>query len=336
MQTIRHIFKSNITTSTLKKLVVFMGISLTLMPGMGQTFPSKPLKLVVPYAAGGATDQLARAIAEPLGRSLGQAVVVENKPGGNTIVGADLVAKSPSDGYTLFMGSAASLAINSLLYSKLPYDPNTDFAGITMLAASPLVMVVPATLPVNNVKEFVEYAKRRPDAINFASVGNGNPLHLAAELFKIAAGIEMTHVPYSGSVPALTALMGNQVQTMFDAPLSSNPHIQSGKLRALAVTGNKGLALLPNIPTIAASGYPGYEAGVWFALVVPKATPAAIVARLNSEVTKILSEPVMKARFDGLALELIPGPADEVSKYAALEQTRWSRLIREKGIRLEP
>ncbi len=261
---------------------------------------------------------------------------MENKPGGNTIVGADLVAKSPSDGYTLFMGSAASLAINSLLYSKLPYDPNTDFAGITMLAASPLVIVVPATLPVNNVKEFVEYAKRRPDAINFASVGNGNPLHLAAELFKIAAGIEMTHVPYSGSVPALTALMGNQVQTMFDAPLSSNPHIQSGKLRALAVTGNKGLALLPNIPTIAASGYPGYEAGVWFALVVPKATPAAIVARLNSEVTKILSEPVMKARFDRLALELIPGPADEVSKYAALEQTRWSRLIREKGIRLEP
>jgi len=204
------------------------------------------------------------------------------------------------------------------------------------LAASPLVMVVPASLQVTNVKEFVELAKRRPDALNYASVGNGNPLHLAGELFKVATGIEMTHVPYNGSAPALTALLGNQVQVMFDVVLTSNPHIQSGKLRALALTGTDRLALLPNVPTIAASGYPGYEAGIWFAMVVPKATPAAIVARLNTEVTKILAQPDMKAKFDGLALELIPGPADEVSKYSQREQARWARLIRDKGIRLEP
>ena len=303
---------------------------------MAQTYPTKPLKLVVPYAAGGSTDQLARAIAEPLGRALGQAVVVENKPGGNTIIGAEAVAKSAPDGYTLFMGSSASLAVNPLLYSKLPYDPVADFAGVSMLAASPLVMVVPASLPVTNVKEFVELAKRKPDAINYASVGNGNPLHLAGELFKVATGIEMTHVPYNGSAPALTALLGNQVQVMFDVVLTSNPHIQSGKLRALALTGTNRLALLPNVPTIAASGYPGYEAGIWFAMVVPKATPAAIVARLNTEVTKILAQPDMKARFDGLALELIPGPSEEVAKYAQREQARWGKLIRDKGIRLEP
>jgi tripartite-type tricarboxylate transporter receptor subunit TctC len=155
-------------------------------------------------------------------------------------------------------------------------------------------------------------------------------------LFKVATGIEMTHVPYNGSTPALTALLGNQVQVMFDVVLTSNPHIQSGKLRALALTGTNRLSLLPNVPTIAASGYPGYEAGIWFAMVVPKATPAAIVARLNTEVTKILAQPDMKAKFDGLALELIPGPADEVSKYSQREQARWARLIRDKGIRLEP
>jgi len=311
-------------------------MGLTAITSMAQTFPSKPLKLVVPYAAGGSTDQLARAIAEPLGRALGQTVVVENKPGGNTIIGADAVAKSAPDGYTLFMGSSASLAVNPLLYSKLPYDPVADFTGVSMLAASPLVMVVPASLPVTNVKEFVELAKRKPDAINFASVGNGNPLHLAGELFKVATGIEMTHVPYNGSAPALTALMGNQVQVMFDVVLTSNPHIQSGKLRALALTGTNRLALLPNVPTIAGSGYPGYEAGIWFVMVTPKATPPAIVARLNAEVTKILAQPDMKARFDGLALELIPGPSEEVAKYAQREQARWARLIRDKGIRLEP
>ena len=298
-------------------------------------YPGKPVKLVVPYAAGGSTDQLARAVADQLGRALGQSVVVENKPGGNTIVAAEFVAKSPADGYTLFMGSSASLAVNPLLYSQLPYDPKADFVGISMLAASPLILVVPQELPVKSVSEFIAFAKAKPNSLNYASVGNGNPLHLAGELFKVSAGVDMVHVPYNGSTPALTALIGNQVQAMFDVVLTSNPHIKSGKLRALGVTGSKRIPLLPEVPTVAEAGLPGYEAGIWFAMVAPKATPAAIVQRLNQEVTRILKLPEMRARFDALALELIPTPPEEVAAYAAKEQGRWAKLIKEKGIRLD-
>ena len=301
----------------------------------GTPYPSKPVKLVVPYAAGGSTDQLARAVADHLGRALGQSVVVENKPGGNTIVAADFVAKSPADGYTLFMGSSASLAVNPLLYNQLPYDPKADFAGISMLAASPLILVVPQDLPVKSVSEFIAYAKAKPGSMNYASVGNGNPLHLAGELFKVSAGIDMVHVPYNGSSPALTALIGNQVQAMFDVVLTSNPHIKSGKLRALGVTGSQRIPLLPEVPTVAEAGLPGYEAGIWFAMVAPKATSAAIVQRLNQEVVKILKLPEMRARFDALALELIPTSPEEVSAYAVREQNRWAKLIKEKGIRLD-
>jgi tripartite-type tricarboxylate transporter receptor subunit TctC len=301
----------------------------------GASYPSKPVKLVVPYAAGGSTDQLARAVADQLGRALGQSVVVENKPGGNTIVAADFVAKSPADGYTLFMGSSASLAVNPLLYNQLPYDPKADFAGISMLAASPLILVVPQELPVRTVSEFIAYAKAKPGSMNYASVGNGNPLHLAGELFKVSAGVDMVHVPYNGSSPALTALIGNQVQAMFDVVLTSNPHIKSGKLRALGVTGSQRIPLLPDVPTVSEAGLPGYEAGIWFAMVAPKATPTAIVQRLNQEVVKILKLPEMRARFDALALELLPTTPEEVTNYAAREQSRWAKLIKEKGIRLD-
>ena len=300
-----------------------------------QQFPTKPLKLVVPYAPGGSTDQLARAVAERLGASLGQPVIAENKPGANTIIGANAVAKSAPDGYTLFMGSSASLAVNPLLYSRLSYDPATDFAGVTMLAASPLVMVVPLAVPAATVKEFVALARASPGKFNFASVGNGNPLHLAGELFKSMSGIEMVHVPYNGSAPALTALLGNQVQTMFDVVLTSQPHIKAGKLRALGVTGTKRVPILPDVPTIAESGFPGYEAGIWFALVVPKATPAPIVERLNAEATKALRQPEMKARFDAMALELIPSTSEEVAAFATRERAKWAKLVADLKIRLE-
>ncbi len=300
-----------------------------------QPYPSRALKLIVPYAPGGSTDQLARALAERLAQALGQPVVVENKPGANTIIGADAAAKSAPDGYTLFMGSSASLAVNRLLYEKLPYDPRRDFAGVTLVAQSPLVMEVNAAVPAKTVKEFVELAKAKPGGYSFASVGNGNPLHLAGELFNTVAGIDTIHVPFNGSAPALTALLGGHVQLMYDVVLTSEPHIRAGKLRALAVTGTKRLPILPGVPTVAESGYPGYEAGIWFALVVPKATPAAIVQRLNAETTKILRQPDMKTRFDSLALELIPSAPDEVQQFADQEQARWARVIRDRNIRLE-
>ena len=298
-------------------------------------YPTRTIRWIVPYPPGGTTDILARIMGQRLSERLGQQVLIDNRPGAGNNIGTELAIKSTPDGYTVFLVNPAN-AINATLYSNLAFNFLRDMDPVAGLVRVPNVMEVTMSLPVKSIPEFIAHVKANPGKVILASSGAGTSVHLSGELFMSMTGLKMTHVPYSGSVPALTALMGNQVQTMFDAPLSSNPHIQSGKLRALAVTGNKGLALLPNIPTIAASGYPGYEAGVWFALVVPKATPAAIVARLNLEVTKILSEPLMKARFDGLALELIPGPADEVSKYAALEQTRWSRLIREKGIRLEP
>jgi tripartite-type tricarboxylate transporter receptor subunit TctC len=300
-----------------------------------QSFPARPLKLIVPYAPGGSTDQLARAVAERLGQALGQPVVVENKPGANTIIAAEAAAKSAPDGYTLFMGSSASLAVNRLLYDKLPYDPKRDFAGVTLVAQSPLVMEVNADVPAKTVKEFVALAKAKPGSINFASVGNGNPLHLAGELFNSVAGIDTVHVPFNGSAPALTALLGGHVQLMYDVILTSQPHIKAGKLRALAVTGTKRVPVLPDVPTIAESGYPGYEAGIWFAMVVPRATPDAIVQRLNAETTRILRQPDMKARFDGLALELIPSAPGDVQQLADKEQARWERVIREKNIRLE-
>lgn len=194
-----------------------------------QAFPAKPLKLIVPYTPVGTTDQLARAVAERLSQALGQAVVVENKPGANTIIGAEAVAKAAPDGYTIFLSSMASLAVNPLLYAKLPYDPKRDFASVTLLGASPLVMVVHPPVPAKTLNEFVVLAKANPGSLNFASVGNGNPLHLAAEMFKSMAGVEMTHVPYNGSGPALTALLGAQVQVMYDLVLTSQPYIKSGK-----------------------------------------------------------------------------------------------------------
>lgn len=302
---------------------------------IAQAYPTKPLRLVVPYPPGGSTDQLARAVADRLGQALGQPVIVENKPGANTIIGAETVAKAPPDGYTMFVGSSASLAVNPLLYEKLPYDPKRDFAGVSLLATSPLVMVVHPSLPAKTVKEFVELAKSKPGSLNFASVGNGNPLHLAGELFKSMTGVDMTHVPYNGSAPALTALLGGQVQVMYDVVLSSQPHIKAGKLRAVALTGAKRVPILADVPTVAESGYPGYESGIWFALVVPKATSAAIVQRLNAEVNRILRQPEMKARFDDLALELIPSTPEEVGNFTDREQAKWSKMVKDLNIKLD-
>jgi tripartite-type tricarboxylate transporter receptor subunit TctC len=303
--------------------------------GAAAAWPTRPLRLVVPYAPGGATDQLARALAERLGPALGQPVMVENRPGGNTIVGAQAVAKSAPDGYTLFMGSSASLALNRLLYEKLPYDPKQDLVGISMLARTALVMVVNPSVPATTVAEFATLAKARPGAFSYASVGNGNPLHLAGELFDAMAGVQTTHVPFNGSAPALTALLGGHVQLMYDAILTATPHIRAGRLRALAVTSATRVPSLPELPTVAEAGYPGYEAGIWFALVAPRGTPEAIVQRLNAETGRALRQPDLKSRFEGMALELVPGAPEEVQRLADQEVARWGRIIRDRNIRLE-
>src|SRR5438552_13835540 len=241
-----------------------------------QTYPTRPIRLVVPFPAGGTTDILAREVGQRLSMTLGQPVVIDNRPGAAGNIGADLVAKSAPDGYTLLMGTVGTHAINASLYAKMPYDHVKDFAPIILVAGVPNVLVVNPSLPVNSVQELIAYAKANPGKLNFASSGPGTSIHLSGELFKVMAGVQMTHVPYKGSAPALQDLLGGQVQLMFDNLPPSLPHIKAGKLRALAVTSVARSPALPDVPTIAESGLPGFEASSWFGILVPAGTPSAI------------------------------------------------------------
>ena len=300
-----------------------------------QAWPSKPLRLIVPYTAAGSTDQLSRALAQRLGDALGQPVLVENRPGANTIIGAEAAAKSEPDGYTLFMGSSGSLAVNPSLYAKLPYDPARDFSLVTLTASSPLVLVLHPSVPVNSVKELADYARANPGKLNFASVGNGNPLHLAGELFKAMAGVQLTHVPYKGSAPALTDLLAGQVQLMFDTPITSMPHVRSGNLKAFAVTSAKRSAALPELPTIAELGYPGYDAGIWFGVVVRKGTPAPVISKLNAELRKILDNAELRAKFGAQSLDLMSSTPEEFNAFLAAEVAKWRKVIVDSNTRLD-
>jgi len=311
-----------------------LGLAMLPVPALAQTWPTRPLRLVCPYAPGGTTDQLARAIAELLARALGQPVLVENRAGANTIIGTQAVAQSAADGQTLLMASGASMVLNPLLYRRLPYDAARDLTTLAVMVETPLVMVVPATLPVRNVADFVALARRQP--VNFASVGIGNPIHLAAELFRAAAGIEMQNVVYPGSAPALTALLAGDVQVIFDVVLTALPFIRDGRLRALAVTTAARLAVLPDLPTVAETGYPGYEATTWFGVAAPRGLAPDVEARLRSALATVQTDPGFQARFGALGLVMLP-PAEPQAIEAGLarEAARWGSVIHARGIVLE-
>jgi len=301
-----------------------------------QWVPERPLKLVVPYAPGGVTDQLGRAIAERLSRALGQSVVVENRPGANAMIGSQAVAQAAPDGLTLLMCSGASLVLNKLLHRRLPYDPDRDLLALAVMVETPLVMVVNPRLPVASVAEFVAYARRHGDALNYASVGLGNPVQLAAELFRMAAGIEMTHIAYPGSAPALTALIAGDVQVMFDVVLTALPFIRDDRLRALAVTTRTRLPVLPDLPTIAESGYPDYEASTWFGVAVPRAAPAPVAERLRAALAAVQEDADFRARFQALGLLMMPSrDAAGIAAHLAAERARWGEVIRARGITLD-
>jgi tripartite-type tricarboxylate transporter receptor subunit TctC len=304
------------------------------VPALAQAWPTRPLRLVCPYAPGGTTDQLARAIAELLARALGQPVLVENRAGANTIIGTQAVAQSAADGQTLLMASGASMVLNPLLYRRLPYDAARDLTTLAVMVETPLVMVVPATLPVRDVADFVALARRQP--VNFASVGVGNPIHLAAELFRAAAGIEMQNVVYPGSAPALTALLAGDVQVIFDVVLTALPFIRDGRLRALAVTTAARLPVLPDLPTVAETGYPGYEATTWFGVAAPRGLAPDFEARLRSALATVQTDPGFQARFGALGLVMLP-PAEQQAIEAGLarEAARWGSVIHARGIVLE-
>jgi tripartite-type tricarboxylate transporter receptor subunit TctC len=305
------------------------------LPAAAQGWPPRPPRLVVPYAPGGVTDILARATAAGLGAQLGQQVVVENRPGANTIIGAQAVAQAAPDGLTWLMASGASIVLNPMLYRQLPYDAARDLAVLGIIVETPLVMVVPPSLPVRSVAEFIAHAKARPDAMNYASVGLGNPIQLAAELFAMGAGIGMTNVVYPGSAPSLLALASGDVQVMFDVIGTSLPQIREGRLRALAVTTRERLAVLPEVPTIAESGLPGYQAATWFGLAVPRATPEPVATRLRAALASVQQEPEFAKRFNELGLAVqAPRDAAAIEAYLAEERERWGAVIKAKNISL--
>lgn len=298
-------------------------------------FPSKPIKFIVPTPPGGPTDTTARIIANEMQRTLGQPVVLENKPGGGNNIGADFVAKSAPDGYTMLMGNVASHAINQSLYKKLPFDPIKDFEPVSQVVQYPLLFVVHPSVPAKNVQEFIAYAKANPGKLNRASSGNGTSMHLAGEIFRSMTDLDLPHIPYKGSGPALTDLMGGQVQLMFDSIATSLPHVKSGKLRALGVTGATRSPVAPDVPTIAEQGVPGYSATGWLGVLVPAHTPPEIVAKLHNAVVSALKVPSVAATFSSLGMEIVGSTPKEFAAFIQAETIKWGRAVRESGAHVD-
>ncbi len=315
-------------------------LSLLAPASLADTWPSKPVRIVVPFAPGGTTDILARAVAPELSRAFGQQFIVDNRAGAGGNLGAEIVAKSPGDGYTLLMGTVGTHGINKALYNKLPYDPQKDFVPVTLVAGVPNVMVVNAerakALNINTVNDFIKYAKANPGKLNMASSGNGTSIHLAGELFKSMTGIFMTHIPYRGSGPALLDMVAGNMDVMFDNLPSSMPQIKGGKLKALAVTSAQRSAAMPDVPTVEeAAGLKGFEASSWFGLLAPAGTPMDIVNRIQQEVAKSLNTPAIKEKL--LAQGAIPSgntPA-EFAKLIDAEHKKWAKVVKDSGARVD-
>ena len=299
-----------------------------------QNYPSKPIRVVVPWPPGGGTDLVARTVAQKMHETLSQQAIVDNRAGANGIIGTDLVAKAPADGYTAMI-TIASHAINATLYAKLPYDTLGDLAPVSLLAEYPFVITVHPSLPVKSIKELIAFAKAHPGKLSYASSGNGSGPHLGMELFKSMAGIDLVHVPYKGIGQGIVDLIGGQIDVLFGSALSCAPYMKSGKLRALAVTSAKRSSLTPEVPTIAESGYPGYEAATWFGIVVAARTPAAITARLNTEINRLLQSADVRERFTALGADPIGGTPGELAAFIAGESAKWRKLIQERNLRAE-
>jgi len=299
-----------------------------------QSYPTKPIRLVVPYPPGGIGDTLARELGTQLGARFKQPVIVDNRPGASQMIGAENVAKSAPDGYTLFLGSLSSLVLNVYSHKSIAYDPFKDFAPVSMFFSTPLYLVVNPRLPVRNVQEFVAYAKANPGKLSYGSIGTGSSLHLAGEMFKAAAGIDMLHVPYKGSVPAMTDLIGGQIQALFDAGTSSLPQVRGGKLRVLGVTSATRASGTPEIPAISET-VPGYDASFWFAIVAPAETPKAIVERLSGEIADILKQPALRDRYKSTGVELAGSTPAELAAQMRSDLPRWTEIQKQAGVKPE-
>ncbi len=300
-----------------------------------QAWPTKPIRFIVPFPPAGTTDIVARAVAEKLSTRLGQPVVIENKAGAGGNIGAESVAKSAPDGYTFLVGTVGTHAINASLYSKLSYDPVKDFTPVVLLASVPNVVIVNPEVPARTIRELIELAKAKPGALNFASSGNGTSIHLSGELFKSMAGVDMQHVPFSGSGPANLAMVSGTVQVGFDNLPSCIGQIRGGKLRALAVTSAVRSAALPDIPTVAEAGLPGFDASSWFALYAPAGTPKEIVAKLAGEIDAILRNPEMKEKLAGYGASAEGGTPESLAAHARAETIKWAKVVKDSGAKVD-
>ena len=300
-----------------------------------QQFPTKPVRFVVPFAPGGSTDTLARALGQKLSDGLGQQVVIDNRTGANGNIGMEIVAKAPPDGHTIVLGYIANVAIGPSLYQKLPFDPVKDYEAVTLLATSPNVLVGHPSVQANNLKDVIALAKAKPGALNYASASVASVGHLTGELLNQLAGMKMTHVAYKGSGQAVTDLLGGHIQLMFSGFSSVMPHIKSGKLRPLAQTGEKRSPALPDVPTIAESGFPKFEATAWYGVHAPAKTPKPIVNRLNSEFVKALKMPDVKDRLNALGFELVGSTPEHYASYIKSEIRKWEKVVKASGAKPE-
>ena len=315
-------------------LVAAAILGATAAHAQAQAYPAKPIRYIIPIPPGGGQDLVGRALAPRLTEALGQQVFIDNRPGGGTILGAELAARSAPDGYTIFMGSNTSLSINPVLHAKLPYDPVRDFTPITLIAIAANMLVVHPSLPVRSVKEFAAFARARPDQLNYGSSGTGTPAHLAGVLFNDMAGVKLTHVPYKGSSGALTAIVSGEMQLMFGTLTSSLSFVRSGRLRALAVSSAKRSPVLPELPTVAET-FPGYEAITWYGAMAPAGTPPAVLNRLHSEFTKVLNNAEFKSWLLNQGAKAAPSTAEELTAQIKRELAMYAPIIKKSGMKAD-
>ena len=319
----------------MQKLILAIALAAPALAAQAQTYPNKPIRLVCPFPPGGAVDIASRATAHTLSQVLGQPVTVDNRPGAGGNIGAEITAKSAPDGYTLLMTTSGIMGINPALYSKISFDSIKDFAPVSMLVSLNNVLVLNPSVPAKSVQEVIALAKAQPGKFTYASSGNGTSIHLSGELFKSMTGVDMLHIPYKGSSPAVTDLLAGQVNMMFDNIPSSLPHIKAGKLRALAVTGSKRSQLLPDLPTIAEAGVAGYDSYVWFGIVAPAGTPPEIIAKLNAALVKTAATPEFRDRLTSQGYEVMSSTPEQMAASIRGEIDKWGKVVKASGAKVD-
>ena len=316
------------------KTMMLVLAALAASPVVAQTFPQRPLRLVSPFAPGGGNDLVSRTLAQAMAKNLGQPVVVDNRPGATTIIGMEIVARAPADGDTLVM-SSSTLAINVTLYPKLPYDVLRDFAPVSLVATTPLILAVHPAQPVSSVAELIALAKARPGELFYPSAGTGDAPHLAAELFNITAGVKLVHVPYKGAAIGIGDLVAGRLALMFGTSPTTLPYVRSGRLRAIAVTALKRSAVMPELPTVAESGLPGYESGSWYGMLAPAQTPRAVVARLAAEISSALQSAEVRERLKGQGVDPVGNSPAQFATYIKQEIVKWAKVMHAADIRAD-